>query len=76
MIEAREGQDERDRAAIYRALGSDPNPPLTYSHHTPTNEPLLWVPDAVAWAWGRGGSWRRWIQDLGMVRSVEVVGVD
>jgi len=23
------------------------------------SDPLLWVPDAVAWSWVRGGAWRR-----------------
>jgi hypothetical protein len=27
-------------------------------------EPLLWVPDAIAWAVGRGGDWRRRAEPL------------
>ncbi len=75
VLEAREGQDHRDRAVIYRALGPDPAPPLSYTHHQPASEPLLWIPDAVAWAWGRGRSWRKRVEDLGLVGAVEIVNV-
>lgn len=36
--------------------------------HDRTSEPLLWVPDALAWAYGKGGDWRRRMD--GVVRSV------
>ncbi len=75
VLEARQGQDEQDRAVIYRALGPDPEPPLSYTHHRSASEPLLWVPDAVAWAWGRGGSWRTRVEDLDLVSAVEMVNV-
>jgi hypothetical protein len=32
---------------------------LRYSHDSATSEPLLAIPDAVAWAWAKGGDWRR-----------------
>ena len=25
----------------------------------PKEDPLLWVPDAIAWSWMRGGHWRQ-----------------
>jgi len=73
VLEAREGQDHRDRAVIYQALGPDPAPPLAYTHETAAAEPLLWIPDAVAWAWGRGGDWRKRVEVLGLVGSVHEV---
>ena len=73
VIEAREGQDHRDRTVMYQALGPDPSPHLSYTHSGPATEPMLWVPDAVAWAWGRGGLWRRRVEDLGLVGAVERV---
>lgn len=32
---------------------------LTYEHLAPYMVPLLWIPDAVAWAYAKGGDWRR-----------------
>jgi hypothetical protein len=32
---------------------------FSYAHVPPTTEPMLWVPDAIAWAYGNGGDWRR-----------------
>ncbi|WP_426594694.1 hypothetical protein ACPPVS_03965 [Cellulomonas sp. McL0617] len=31
---------------------------LRYQHETAASEPLLAIPDAVAWAWAKGGAWR------------------
>lgn len=75
VLEARDGQDHRDRVDIYRTLGPSASPPFSYMHQTASNEPLLWVPDAVAWAWGRGGVWRQRVEELGLVSFVEVVEV-
>ncbi|WP_104138947.1 hypothetical protein [Cryobacterium sp. Y62] len=32
---------------------------VSYAHERSVAEPLLWVPDAVAWSFVRGGDWRR-----------------
>lgn len=71
--ESREGQDHRDRAIIARKLDTFRLPPFGYTHRTPGCEPLLWVPDAVAWAWGRGRTWRTIIQELGLVADEKLV---
>lgn len=31
---------------------------LVYRHESATSEPLLAIPDAIAWAWAKGGDWR------------------
>ncbi len=31
---------------------------LTYELFAPHEDPLLWIPDAVAWAWVKGGEWK------------------
>jgi hypothetical protein len=36
----------------------------------PKADPLLWVPDAVAWCWMRGGDWRRAVQAFSQVREL------
>ncbi|AZI65438.1 hypothetical protein EHW12_30280 (plasmid) [Rhodococcus sp. NJ-530] len=45
-------QDRDDRRLIRSTL---PDPPFEYRFDSPSN-PLLWLPDVHAWAWGRGGS--------------------
>lgn len=37
---------------------------LEYWHESAASEPLLAIPDAVAWAWARGGDWRRRAQAM------------
>ena len=32
---------------------------LPYRHDTAASEPLLAIPDAIAWAWAKGGIWRQ-----------------
>lgn len=65
-------QDIQDRRVIREMLdkaGSTDR--VTYLHSAPT-EPLLWIADIVAWAYGRGGDWRRRISAL----AIDVVEVD
>lgn len=42
-----------DRLAAARALDS-----VEITHHRPSEEPMLWLPDIIAWAHGKGGPWR------------------
>jgi hypothetical protein len=55
-------QAGRDRRAIVAALGTDHE--ITYRHQPSHEEPLLWAVDAVVWAFGAGGDWRRRVGDL------------
>ena len=32
---------------------------LTFRHVEPHSEPLLWISDAIGWAYHRGGDWKR-----------------
>jgi hypothetical protein len=36
---------------------------------------MLWVPDAIAWAFGRGGKWKRQLDQLDLVDRVVHVHV-
>lgn len=56
---------DADRRVLYaatRATGCGDR--LRYHHVTPGAEPLVWVPDAVAWSYKRGGEWRRRVAPL------------
>jgi|JI10StandDraft_1071094.scaffolds.fasta_scaffold207817_2 hypothetical protein len=60
VVESREGQDDRDRRWIAQLLTqAGKGEQVEYLHLRPAEEPALWLPDAVAWAVGRGGEWRR-----------------
>jgi hypothetical protein len=37
---------------------------LRYEHHRGSNEELLWIPDAIAWCWARGGTWRKLVTPI------------
>ncbi len=63
VIESRDSLDRRDRhciAAVLRKASAD----LSYVHMLPHNEPGLWWPDAVAWAFGAGGVWKAMVAPL------------
>lgn len=74
VIESLAGLDAADRhciATVLRKAGAR----MSYTHMRPHEEPGLWFPDAIAWAQGAGGHWRRRIrptieivQDLGDIR--------
>lgn len=60
VLESDESQDARDRRDLVdltRAAGCRDS--LRYEHLRAAQEPLLSVPDVVAWSWARGGEWRR-----------------
>lgn len=75
VIESRTRQDDRDRLDLLRYLHVYPVPHFSYDHVPGSGEPLLWIPDSVAWSWGRGGDWRRRIDDLGLVVRAENVEI-
>ncbi|ODU06422.1 MAG: hypothetical protein ABS81_04765 [Pseudonocardia sp. SCN 72-86] len=37
---------------------------LRYEHRRAAAEPLLALPDAIAWSWAKGGDWRRRIEPV------------
>lgn len=57
---------QRDRTWLIegsRAAGHA-SPPFTYRHQHRHEEPLLWIPDAVGWAWSRSSVERELIAGL------------
>ncbi len=57
FIERVDGSIALDQAAITSARRREPT--LTWHHLAPHEDPALWVSDAMAWAVGAGGEWRR-----------------
>jgi len=37
---------------------------LRYEHRRAREEPLLAIPDAIAWCWAKGGDWRRRVEPV------------
>lgn len=70
-IEQDDGLVSSDQALLYRhahdraRIGS-----LHYSHQRPAAEPLLALPDVIAWCWARGGGWREQVTGCTRLRLV------
>jgi len=62
----------RDRAAIIAGAASAGARvvPFDYDHMQRHEEPLLWIADALAWSYARGGSFRA--QAAGLLRVVDL----
>lgn len=58
-------QRTRDRSVIAHALGGvDAHLHPVYDHRASHTEPLLWAADAVCWAVGAAGDWRRRVEAI------------
>jgi hypothetical protein len=54
-----------DQAVLYAAVRDvGASQRLTYEHVPARSEPLLWVADAAAWCWSRGGIWLGRLQPI------------
>jgi len=51
-----------DRRRLYALARDAQLPLLRYEHRRASAEPLLAIPDAIAWCWAKGGDWRRRIE--------------
>ena len=72
VIEQDDSLIRSDREVLYHAVrASGVDSSLVYEHMTARMEPLLWIPDAAAWCWTKGKSWRRRIEPL-VRRVIEV----
>ena len=56
-------QDRQDRHVIRAALAASPGPGFPFPH-APTSGPMLWAPDVIAWAWGKGGHHRQMVAGI------------
>ncbi|WP_112241522.1 hypothetical protein [Kribbella monticola] len=59
VIERDEPNVDSDGRALRAASSQFDCRNLRWDLLAPKADPLLWVPDGVAWAWMRGGDWRR-----------------
>jgi hypothetical protein len=57
-------RDALDRRFIARSLQGSDGGDLQYTHRGSRDEPLLCLPDAVAWAVGAGGIWRQLVDPI------------
>jgi hypothetical protein len=58
---------EKDRRVLFaNSRSRNDHAQIHYYHLTATEEPLLWIPDAIAWSWTRGGEWRRRVMEMGV----------
>jgi hypothetical protein len=64
VLESRESMNHLDVLVLDAALRKHGCHTLEYRHLSPYEEPLLWVSDAIAWAMGAGGDWRRRIDPI------------
>lgn len=67
-IECREGADQRDREIIIATRSRSPL--LDFQHLGPHADPLLWLPDCLAWGIGAGGEWSQRIAPSVTVEDV------
>lgn len=59
VIERDESTLDFDKQVLYRAVRRhDCVESLVYELLAPHHDPLLWIPDAIAWSWAKGGEWR------------------
>jgi hypothetical protein len=61
----------RDRQWLIEATRAAGARDLAYRHEAASFEPLLAIPDAIAWAWARGGDWQRRCRGI-VARVVDV----
>jgi hypothetical protein len=61
----------RDRNTIGHVLARSGVRHVTFDHRRSSTEPLLWAADAVCWAVGAGGDWRRRVEAILTVVEVD-----
>jgi hypothetical protein len=69
VLERADGDLAADKRTLFQAVRSaGVEGALRYDHLRASEEPLLWISDAVAWCWSHGGRWREATHPL--VRAV------
>ena len=74
VIERDQSIEQSDRKILFREVKKHKlTGTLTYALEDPYLEPLLWIPDAVAWSYSKGGDWKRRAEPL-IVGTTTVAG--
>ena len=63
-VELDESLGHRDKQVLYNATRDSGREGVTYQLVPAAAEPLLWIPDAIAWCWARGGEWKQAVAPL------------
>lgn len=71
VLERDEALEELDREVLYQQVRRLDYADLRYEHLRAHQEPLLAIPDAVAWCWSRGGIWQDRVREI--VHGVRIV---
>lgn len=65
VLELDDSVAAKDRSVIREQLIKAGTPDdLIYEHRRAHQEPLLSIPDAIAWSWSKAGAWRKRIEPL------------
>lgn len=65
VLERDESIEHADKKVLYAAVHAHGlRDTMTYAHETAHQEPLLWIADAIAWSYTKGGDWRRRVQPM------------
>ena len=72
IIESRQQADDQDKRWIKRERLRNRHR-FDFDHLPGKSEPLLWIPDAIGWCYGRGGRWRQKVLDLGLIADIKQV---
>jgi hypothetical protein len=71
VVERDESLLDFDRQTLYQAVRTAGCvDTLQYQLLAPHLDPLLWVPDAVVWAWAKGGEWREQVREYCEVQAI------
>lgn len=71
VVERDESTLDFDRQVLYRAVRTyGCVDSLQYVLLAPHLDPLLWVPDAVVWAWAKGGEWRDQVRGYCVIQAI------
>jgi hypothetical protein len=72
VFEKDESIEDWDRKILFRELERrGARSQIIYEHEIARNEPLLWIPDGIAWCYSRGRDWKRRIEGL-IISETEV----
>lgn len=70
VIEQDDSLVKADRQTLYSATrGHQIQDRLSYEHVRAKHEPMLWIPDAVAWCLAKGGHWSGRIEPIIQARN-------